>query len=272
LQQCPEPTLALLDSRGSAGLTCRLNQRGSAARSDPGGTIRDNNARALNFWTHEASVEFDRALALDARNDEARAGLGTALLLKGRIAEAMPDFDRALEIDPANTIALFGRAAGLLVTGQVDRAIVALDNYLARDKNNAVVYGLHGHAVLVKGDVDKAIADFDHALALQPGSADALTGRGLAWLKKRDYDRALEDLNRAIETGASIASYSARASVYEAQGKGDLAMADLHKAAELKPKSVFDAISQANARQRAQQLGKRLPCGSAGASTNNTCL
>jgi len=167
---------------------------------------------------------------------------------------------------------LFGRAAGLLVTGQVDRAIVALDNYLARDKNNAVVYGLHGHAVLVKGDVDKAIADFDHALALQPGSADALTGRGLAWLKKRDYDRALEDLNRAIETGASIASYSARASVYEAQGKGDLAMADLHKAAELKPKSVFDAISQANARQRAQQLGKRLPCGSAGASTNNTCL
>ena len=98
-------------------------------------------------------------------------------------------------------------------------------------------------------------------MTLQPSSGDALTGRGLAWLKKRDYDRALDDLNRAIDTAANIASYSARASVYEAEGKGDLALADLRKAAELKPKTVFDALSQASAKQRAQQLGKRLPCG-----------
>jgi tetratricopeptide (TPR) repeat protein len=99
-----------------------------------------------------------------------------------------------------------------------------------------------------------------------------LTGRRLAWLNENNYDRALDDLNRAIEGGASIASYSARASVYEAEGEGELALADLRKAAELKPKTVFDALSQAAAKQRAQQLGKRLPCGSAGAGMNGSCL
>jgi hypothetical protein len=49
-------------------------------------------------------------------------------------------------------------------------------------------------------------------------------------------------------------------------------MGDLRKAADLKPKTVFDAMAQTNAKQRAQQLSKRLPCGSAGANMNNTCL
>jgi hypothetical protein len=50
-----------------------------------------------------------------------------------------------------------------------------------------------------------------------------------------------------------------------------LGAGDLRKAAELKPKTVFDALSQASAKQRAQQLGKRLPCGSA-ETMNNSCL
>ena len=120
--------------------------------------------------------------------------------------------------------------------------------------------------MLTKGDIDKAIADFNHALELKPGNGDALTGRGLARLRNKDYARALDDLNHAIASdGGRIASYTGRAAVYEAQGNRELAIADLRKASELKPKSVFDLLAQVTAKQRAQQLRKQLPCSSAGA-------
>ena len=92
--------------------------------------------------------------------------------------------------------------------------------------------------------------------------------------EKNDYTRALNDLNRAIEIdGAKIANYAARASVYEAQGKLDLAINDLRKAAELKPKTIFDTLPQAGAKQRAEQLAKRTPCGPAGRSNaGEACL
>jgi tetratricopeptide (TPR) repeat protein len=110
------------------------------------------------------------------------------------------------------------------------------------------------------------------ALELKSGYGDAFAGRGAAWLKKNDYARALTVLSRAIEIGgARITHYATRASVYEAQGKLDLAIDDLRKAAELKPKSVFDTLAQAAARQRADELAKRAPCGVA-AGRNVNCL
>jgi Tfp pilus assembly protein PilF len=169
---------------------------------------------------------------------------------------------------------LYGRAVSLLTSGQIDRAIAAADTYLARDSTNPTGYWLRGQALLTKGNADKAISDFDRAIELKAGYADALTGRGLAWLKKSDYNRALADPNRAIEAdGTKVLTYTARASVYEAQGKTDLASMDLRKAAALPPKSAFDTLAQAEAKRRVERLTKQIPCGG-GARTgaSETCL
>jgi tetratricopeptide (TPR) repeat protein len=100
---------------------------------------------------------------------------------------------------------------------------------------------------------------------------DAFAGRGTAWLKKSDYTRALSDLSRAIAIdSAKIEHYFVRASVYEAQGKIELALADLHKAIDLKPKTVFDTLAQATAKKHADELAKRAPCGTPGRNLN--CL
>jgi tetratricopeptide (TPR) repeat protein len=128
--------------------------------------------------------------------------------------------------------------------------------------------------MLTKGDLDNAISSFDRAIQLKAGYADALTGRGLAWMKKSDYNRALADLNRAIEAdGTKVLTYTTRASVYEAQGKTDLASLDLRKAVALPPKSPFDALAQAEAKRRVEHLTKQVPCGG-GVRTNasDTCL
>ena len=55
-----------------------------------------------------------------------------------------------------------------------------------------------------------------------------------------------------------IATYTGRASVYEAQGKGDIAMADLRKATSLAPRSIFDTMAQAGAKKR-NSSGTRPP-------------
>jgi hypothetical protein len=60
------------------------------------------------------------------------------------------------------------------------------------------------------------------------------------------------------------------AAAQEARGEPDLALADLTKAIELKPRTIFDTMAQTNAKKRVQTLGKRIPCGSAGAG--ETCL
>jgi hypothetical protein len=51
--------------------------------------------------------------------------------------------------------------------------------------------------------------------------------------------------------------------VYEAQGKSDLAVADLRKATTLAPKNIFDTVAQAGAKKRIDELAKRVPCGAA---------
>src|SRR5262249_56056595 len=100
-------------------------------------------------------------------------------------------------------------------------------------------------------------------------------GRGVGWTKKGEFVRALADLDKAIslEGASMIDAHAARAGVYEAQGKAELAIAELRKATEVTPKNVVEGLSQASIKKKIEELGKRNPCGSAGRGTGGaTCL
>ena len=80
----------------------------------------------------------------------------------------------------------------------------------------------------------------------------------------------LDFLNDAIARQETIENITARARVYEAQNDSEKAEADYRRATELKPRSVFEALAQNTARQKAQQLSKPIPC--ANMSGSGTCL
>jgi tetratricopeptide (TPR) repeat protein len=108
---------------------------------------------------------------------------------------------------------------------------------------------------------------------VRPGDAPALTIRGLVFSSQHDYDKALDDLNRALEKQETVDGYTARAAVFEAKNQFDKAAADLRRATQLTPRNVFDAATQASAKQKLPQLEKRIPCGGAGSSKGGgTCL
>ena len=77
----------------------------------------------------------------------------------------------------------------------------------------------------------------------------------------------------AIEKQETVENLAARAAVFEAQNDVDKASADLRRATQLAPRNVFEAAAQSAARQKLQQLAKRIPCGSVGsAKGDGTCL
>jgi tetratricopeptide (TPR) repeat protein len=125
--------------------------------------------------------------------------------------------------------------------------------------------------LMLKGEIDRAIVDLDRALKLKSDYGDALTVRGAAFLRKKEYARALEDLDRAVALDQSgLESYLVRAQVHEAQGKTDLAIADLRKASQFPPRTAFELLAQAEAKRRIERLTKATPCPSTGDA--GTCL
>jgi tetratricopeptide (TPR) repeat protein len=144
---------------------------------------------------------------------------------------------------------------------------------IARLPENAFAYELRGRASFHKGDLDRALEDFDQSLRLQPDEAHALAARVLALSKKHDLATALADVDRAIAQKPDVESYSVRAEIYEARGENDRAIADLRKATEVRPKTIFDFLAQVDAKKHMDDLGKRIPCGTSGrGGVGDSCL
>jgi tetratricopeptide (TPR) repeat protein len=221
----------------------------------------------------KALPDFDQALALNRLNEQARAARGLALLMKGNTAEGLPDIDAVLEKDPANRVALIGRGLAMITSGQLDRAIVALNQVVGKSKDDMVARLLRARVFLARGDTRSAMSDVNSILDVRPGDAQALALRGMTWSAMREYSKALDDLNQAIAKQETVENYLARAKVYEAKNDIDNASADLRRATQFAPKNVFETLAQAQAKQKIQQLSKRVPCGSMGQAQNSgTCL
>ncbi len=224
----------------------------------------------------DSIADFDRAIGINPSFAEALAGRGFALVLKGRATEAEADFDRALALNSANGVAFAGRGLALLASNQAARAMVAFDQALANGVETSfvpLVHFLRGRALVSLGELDKASAEIDRALALNPKFAEAFVTRGIIFTMKHDNARALEALDRAIALNPqSIESFYARGRLYQDQGKAELATDDFRKATELRAKTVFDTLAQADARKRLEMLGKQTPCRGAGEGPGATCL
>ena len=95
----------------------------------------------------------------------------------------------------------------------------------------------------------------------------------MVWSAMREYSKALQDLDQAITRQETVENYLARAKVNEARNDIEKASADFRRATEFAPKNVFETLAQAQAKQKIQQLSKRVPCGSMGRTeAGGACL
>ena len=216
----------------------------------------------------KALPDFDQALALNRFDDRARASRGLALIFRGSASEGLPDINAVLERDPANPAALFGRGLAMLTSGQYDRAIVALNQItMAAGEDDTGMRLVRARAYLGKGDAAgrHAGSEFDpRSPAGRRARADP-AGPGVH-RPSATMPRRSTDLDQAIEKQETVEDFTARAAVFEAQNQIDKAAADLRRATQLAPKQMFDIVAQTNAKQKLQQLSKKIPCDAARAS------
>jgi protein O-mannosyl-transferase len=125
--------------------------------------------------------------------------LGTVLLQKGRVDEAIGDFRKSLELKANHADAQANLGSALLQKGEVDQAITEYDKVLAIKPANALVHYDLGNALLLKGRVDEAIAHYRKALEINPNYAGVYNNLGIILFQKAEVDQAIASYQKALE-------------------------------------------------------------------------
>lgn len=160
-----------------------------------------------------------RAFTLNERYDDALAALNDGLAVpqlatdvnliveKGEIHFAQGDLDRAaqqafvaLYIDPTIEKAHLLQIRTALAQGDPGLAVIYAQNYLFFYPGSAEGFKLLGDARAAEGNTDQALAAYSQALAAQettPVTADALIARAALYSAQGRHDLARDDLARA---------------------------------------------------------------------------
>ena len=124
---------------------------------------------------------------------------GIAYGEKGDHDRAIADFNKAIELDPKYDEAYYNRGYAYSKKGDHGHALADYNKAIELDPKHAPAYINRGLVYFDKGDFDRAIADYNEAIELDPKYAKAYYNRGGAYGKKGDHDRAMADFNKAIE-------------------------------------------------------------------------
>ena len=153
-----------------------------------------------SLWTHALAVTPDNSVALHH--------LGTLLLKRGQIDDAVAHFQKALGIRADIDEGRANRARGLVHLdlanafarkGLMDAAISEYQRAVQLRPDYANAHYSLGNALLGKGEIDEAIAQYRAALSLAPQSVEVMTTLGNALLRKGQVSEAITYYERSLE-------------------------------------------------------------------------
>jgi Tfp pilus assembly protein PilF len=105
---------------------------------------------------------------------------------------------------------------------------------LALDPNNAFAHVQYGNFLITVRRFEEAIAEMGRAEELDPLTPINPVMHGVSLIHARRYDEALTALNRALELEPNFeVAHMNLALLYDASGKGDLAIAESRRSIEL---------------------------------------
>jgi tetratricopeptide (TPR) repeat protein len=128
-------------------------------------------AREEYAWARRA---FDRALALDADQEDALTGLGEVLLKFGQHEQALHTLRHLFEVgeeDDNDALLQAGRA--LFREGQLEGAREFFQGAMARDEESAEAIACFGYTLHRLGEETDSIIQLERALALDEGLSEA---------------------------------------------------------------------------------------------------
>ena len=148
------------------------------------------------YW-HDSETLWAHTIACTTGNYEARSNLGSTLLDKGKVDNAIIQFQEALRIDPRPANIHNNLGIALYQKGRLDESVAEFQKALQLDPDNAKTHNNLGRAFLQKGNAAEAIAHFQQALQLEP--SDPWPKMSLAWLLATCSEASLRNGNKAVE-------------------------------------------------------------------------
>jgi tetratricopeptide (TPR) repeat protein len=113
-----------------------------------------------------ASIEYSKALEIDASVYQLYEGRGHAKARMNDQLGALQDFNLAIMLKPAYIKAYYGRGMAYYKLGKYTEAVADFTSILLREADNANAYYYRGMSRKMLGDVQNSCRDFDKAAKL----------------------------------------------------------------------------------------------------------
>jgi tetratricopeptide (TPR) repeat protein len=129
---------------------------------------------------------------------------GTALLMQGKPAEALPHLQAAHQLSPDNTEAALNLGGAFIMAGKHKQAVPILEKLSEADADNAQVWTNLGAAYLgnpitaTNERQIKSLHAFARALVLDPNARSVAYNMGLIYRDRNELDKAIASFKRAL--------------------------------------------------------------------------
>jgi tetratricopeptide (TPR) repeat protein len=188
----------------------------------------------------EAISDFHKALELRPDQSKDHNNLGRALEAKGRMAEAMGEFQTALRISPNDSDTETNIGAAFLENGDLDEAINHLLTAIQNQPRNAEAYINLGNAYLQKREIDSAIATYSATLQLPYDHAETQLSLANAFRQKGDLENAIVHFRLALELRPDYAdAHNNLGNTFRQQGRIAEAIREYEAALSSQPRSTI---------------------------------
>jgi tetratricopeptide (TPR) repeat protein len=182
----------------------------------------------------EAEGFYRQAFALSGPNVALSNNYGNHLLALKRPKEAQLQFQKTVALDPANVNARVQLARLSLEQKSPAEALAHLNHLPADVQQRSDVVLMLAAALSTSGQYERAEKVFDHAAALQPDNFDAVYYGGLAASHAGHLEHAHDLLERALQLQSGNVDALYDAAVVDAKlGRGDAALTLLGRASRI---------------------------------------
>ncbi len=165
---------------------------------------------------------------------------GIMHLFRGDGDAAAEEFENALEKRPEYIPYQLNKARALLMAGKLSEALSEVEKVIDRDRENAEAYVVRAAIWRKDDNREWGIADMSAAIALEPQNFYFYLNRAQLYAEEDDYDKALEDLDRASEWGPrQPAVYIYRGYIKGKHEEYEQAAEEFRRALKYDPRNVF---------------------------------
>jgi tetratricopeptide (TPR) repeat protein len=174
---------------------------------------------------------------------------GNRLFKIARYNQATLSFDRAIALKPDMVDAYLMRGKAHVEQAEPDKALRDFSKVIELRPTDPAGWTERGAAYLDLNNFQAAIADATQAIAVNPQQAASYTLRGSALRKSGEAKKAIEDFDRAVKLEPSAKNYFERGSTYQLLGNHQLAIADFDKVIEIIPDLASAFFARAESRR-----------------------